>query len=473
MFSKGSIGTLLLVAGGFGLLGWMAYTLTFDPSAKRPPSQRRGPVFEIAVFLPNEEDWDEIRLGIDACRRRGLLEPVLSAPGLIEAQTPQHGRTLRFSWHPGSGVESIKDRVAKLFEAGRAPAAVIGSSNTLLTAGLAEALAQQSRALGDDSPAPVLLVPRATSIEVEEPEGARLLELHPGRTFRFCPNNRQEAELVARCATERLGRPAGAILVIDENDPYSWDLSESFEAAIASAAGEIAIDRRYRRFSTPGTTGPDDRPSEADLEAADAIWESVANVAGDGPVWVVLPLQGSPARRMIGALNQRAGPVEARTLERLEVLCGDGLGRESLAGFVGRCDFPIWSASSASIPKPKPGIGDGEGDPIDPELQVPAEMVSVLAQLLDRPSASSASVDLAPLLADLELPADAPGAFGRSIAFDPETGERRGDDLGNVLAIRPGQPGVIAYGPEGEWSLGERRRFERLPAVLVRRGWLH
>ena len=43
-------------------------------------------------------------------------------------------------------------------------------------------------------------------------------------------------------------------------------------------------------------------------------------------------------------------------------------------------------------------------------------------------------------------PPDHPGAFGRSLAFDPD-GERRGADLGHVLAILPGADRVLAYGP--------------------------
>ena len=51
--------------------------------------------------------------------------------------------------------------------------------------------------------------------------------------------------------------------------------------------------------------------------------------------------------------------------------------------------------------------------------------------------------------------------MGRSLAFT-RAGERRGDDLGHVLTIRPGQAEIWAYAraADGRWS-------EAVPLPLV------
>ena len=93
-------------------------------------------------------------------------------------------------------------------------------------------------------------------------------------------------------------------------------------------------------------------------------------------------------------------------------------------------------------------VTSAPGDPVT--SQVPAEIISTLALMLDRPEVPD---DLAAALTDLELPAGHPAAFGRSLAFDP-SGERRADDLGHVLAIFPGRDGVLAFGPVASGAVG-------------------
>lgn len=437
-------GTLSLVIGGLALVAWMGYALTYGVGAPGEGDQA-GPVVEVAVFLPGRDDWVDIREGVAACRSRGLVEDVVEGPGSIEFRTPGQKRAVRLSWVEGGGVVSTRERVARLVDRPGPPSAFVGSNNTVLTAALAEALAEAVERRPDRGAAPVLLVPWATSVRVDRPGAASvpLLGLYRGRTFRFCPNNRQEAELVARVATDRQGEPGGAMIVVDGNDPYSRDLAEGFERALEVVApGARAVIRRLD-LSGPGSGGLDDRPGPIELAEADRIWRFVAESPGEGPVWAVLPLQGSPTRRMIRALVDRSGPISPRVLDRLQVLCGDGIGRDTLRDLAGRCTLPVWCVSSGTLPE--------EGDP--GSSQVPSEIVSALALLLDLPG--DRVPDLAAGLSSLDLPADARAAFGRSLGFD-ESGERLAGDLGHVLAILPGESEVLAFGPVSADDLGDR-----------------
>ncbi|WP_152053596.1 ABC transporter substrate-binding protein [Tautonia marina] len=447
-------GTLLLLIGGLALVGWMGYALTYrgDTSGS---DRRVGGVADVAVFLPERADWAEFRAGVFVCQRRGLLGEVVEDLNTITFRTPEHGREVRLSWFEGGGVVTTRDRVNRLIDRPIAPMAFIGSSNTVLTAGLAEALhdAVDHRRGAGQRPDPVLLVPWATTVRVDRPGAASLplLDLYPGRTFRFCPNNRQEAELVSRVVSDQEGEPVGAVLMVDGNDPYSRDLAEGFERAIDLVAPEAKVLIRRLDLSSPGLVGSDDRPGPAELEEADLIWRFVAEAPGEGPVWAVLPLQGSPTRRMIRALVDRSGPIGPGVLGRLHVLCGDGIGRTTLDTLAGRCTLPVWCVSSGTLP-------EDEGQPADlGASQIPAEIIAALARVLDQPGPPP---DLASALVELDVSAEDPAAFGRSLAFEP-SGERRAADLGHVLAIVPGRSEVLAFGPPRVQDLGGEPRSRR------------
>jgi hypothetical protein len=138
-------------------------------------------------------------------------------------------------------------------------------------------------------------------------------------------------------------------------------------------------------------------------------------------------------------------------LGRLHVLCGDGIGRTTLDTLAGRCTLPVWCVSSGTLP-------EDQGQPADlGASQIPAEIIAALARVLDQPGPPP---DLASALAELDLSAEDPAAFGRSLAFEP-SGERRAADLGHVLAIVPGRSEVLAFGPPRLQDLGGEPRSRR------------
>ena len=222
---------------------------------------------------------------------------------------------------------------------------------------------------------------------------------------------------------------ARAVILVDRNDPYSVDLAVCFRRAI-----ERSLPRASRSSSNSAAVGPGPRrPGRGarplERQQAEAIWKE-ATGPGGRTTWVILPLQGRPARRMLrrcGDLARYApGPADgaaAGPLRRRD-RPGDplraGRRRPRAAGLVRLVgvDPPAGPAAEA-----------------EESSQVDAEIVAAVIRALDRPG--DARADLADALAKLELTADDPGAMGRSLAFT--AGERRGDDLGHVLTIGPGQ----------------------------------
>jgi hypothetical protein len=177
---------------------------------------------------------------------------------------------------------------------------------------------------------------------------------------------------------------------------------------------------------------------------------------------VFLPLQEDPALRILAALRKHARRVPGRGQGPLRVVCGDGIGFTSLTQLAGRCPFPLWCSSSASVPAAAQAVGQG----LSPDTQIPAEIVAALAACLDLPASRPLTADaLRNGLAALKVPASDPSSMGRALAFS-RSGERLGDRLGHVLLIQPDRPGVfaLAQGASGAWSEPEVLKTD--PLVL-------
>jgi hypothetical protein len=419
----------------------MGYALMLEGGRGR--QHKRPDATDVAVVFPGQKDWHDFRRGLILAARRGAVNVVKDDEEAVLVETAQRHRPIRFSWNHAGGSVQTRAMVERVLSRHDPPVALVGSANTALTVDLAEALASAKSRPGIE---PVLLVPWATSVLVQAapPLSApiSLLDIVPRRTFRFCPNNQREADLVTLCVIEHEPKtpPARVLLAVDPTDPYSMDMAACFRRAISRAAPGAKIEEASSGVCTTGL-GSDPGPSE--LRWAESIWRSVRSAPAGGAIWVVLPLQTEPAGRILAAVRREAR-ARPRDDAPLRVICGDGIGLAELMDYAGLHGFSVWSVASDS----GPGSVPGHAGALD--VHVLAEVVSALAYCVDHVEQSA---NLASVLASLNLKADDPNAVGRALAFD-RSGERRGSDLGHVLAAIPGRDEILTYtqGPDGRWN---------------------
>lgn len=449
------LGNWLLALGGCVLAGLMLYTLVWGGGRPGSWSLWGAPseAAEVAVFFPDHATWSDFRQGINACAARKLARIVADDDAVL-VETPAHARRVWFAWHDVRGLRETKDEVRRLIGQKRPPVAVVGSNNTVLTVALAEALRDSARVGGDLGP--VLLVPWATTVLAERPEPASgpaaFLDLYPGRTFRFCPNNQSQADLVTRCLVDHdpgvtLER---AEIVVDRHDPYSVDLADSFHRVLERRFKNAELIEHADRLAIPVLWNLPGIPSPSEDALAAAICREAERVGPGRVIWVVLPLQEEPARRMLVALQRHAQLEKRGGGSPLRVVCGDGIGSATLFRLANKYPFPVWCFSPASPP-----AADRAPDSVlATDAQVLAEIVSAVVRCLDVPRNQAPRADaLRSALAALSLSSNDPAAFGRSLAFTP-VGERHGHDLGHVLMIGPDSDAVTALArkPSGQWS---------------------
>ncbi len=430
-------GAILAAAIAFALLPW-------NPGARKSRLSPADAV-EVAVFFPDRDDWEDFRGGARAVADRRLVEIIADTTGSMTLRTRPGHRPIRFAWHGVGGVIETREEARRLAESPSPPVAVVGSVNSLLTAALAVALRPS---VARPNPPP-LLVPWATAIRVDDPTGGAgtvpLLGIDPGRTFRFCDNNRRLANSVVDClaAQQPSVTPGRVLLVVDRDDGFSKDLADSFTHAIAERATGIEV--RSFALREPHPSRPDSSEVAQEKALATRLWADALDVPGDRATWVVLPLQQGPTLRMIDALRVQGWYMTMTGGSRVQVLCGDSLRAEDLQGLVTRVlPFPVWVSSSGSAR----GVGRDLG-----ARQVPAEVVSSLVHWVDRVAEPPGSAEsLRKSLVAIDLGKDDPGAMGRPLAFDA-SGERRGAGIGSVLVVEPGRevPAAFCQDTSGRW----------------------
>ena len=454
MKSWNRLGTALLGISGLLLAGLMTYTLLFTGWRSNSESMTgRGLEGEaesarVAVFLPNRHDWLDFRKALAACESKQILRVISERDDASIVESPRTGRRVRFNRHDVRGVSDTRDEVRRLADRKPPTIAVVGSITTVLTVALAEPLRE-----GGDA-GPVLLIPWATAVMVQRSDIAKgearrdlvpLMELDPGRTFRFCPNNRRLADSVVDCLTRHdEGRlPTRVFLVVDPFDPYSDDLADCFRRAIRGRKPDIEIVERADAVDLPSFARPLDtsvEPSSTEISLADSIVSSIDS-GGVRTTWVVLPLQDQPARRMIAALRRsaswRSKPGEpARGVGSLRVICGDGIEREALNELAEQGGLSIWCASTSSAQPTDRGVTD--------DTQALAEIASALIWSVDQClSPAPGPSDIRDALSRIDLADDDRSALGRGLAFESD-GERRGDPE-RVLEIRADATHPIEY----------------------------
>jgi hypothetical protein len=425
---KERVGSILLGGFGLALALLMIYTLVFEGTGGCTTTSEPVGQVDVAVFFLERDEWRIFARGVAACvdEKRGLGRLVSESDDAIIVETAKHRRGVRFVREVVRGEGQERETLRRLAES--PPIAVIGSSNTVLTAALARQLEEDRTRPGGG---PILLVPWATSVF--------LMDLYPGRTLRFCSNNRREARLLVDCLKDRPGRtgPRQVFLAIDRLDPYSVELGAFFREEIARAyprAEFLDLLDGPPPAARPRLSGASTIPSASEQRRAKAIWRAVTE-GPSGETWVVLPMQLEPTLRMLAVLNG-ASPGRHDAEDRpLIVVCGDAVGQTTLTALANQLVFPVWSVSTASDHSAKPRL---EGD-----IREQAEIVAALLIALDRPGSAPSPNGLLSVIKTSDSKSS-PAPFGRPLTFT-RSGEREGYEPGEVLTLRPDSPTVFVH----------------------------
>lgn len=499
-------GALFLVVW-LGVLAWLAagvWALWFrEPGPPTRPLPVPDGDQEVVWLSPSTagDAWALFVIGIKRCEMpvngapsgvtvddaAAFPEQTTAVPELVVSRAGYAGQ-LRVRWYKLGEGAPIASWVNALARRRPAPLAVVGGSTSDRAQELATALTRRTEWKGDR---PLLLITTATQEELQtDPDDATgyhryskkyLLDVYPGRTFRFCFNNRQMVravtDFVLQDPTLRPGPPgvpaaravgAGAagpwpalaalpdaarrptVFALEWNDdPYSGDLHAQFREHLFEALGGAAAPPRVvqePRFSIPFSVGGFSRPNAG--EAA-AVRELLANLPPDTTErsLLVIPTGASaPARRVLLALAERV-PASGR---RLVAVTGDGM---SMNIFYRDAEW-AWPARSLPIPlvlftHANPVGWDAPGDPTPPpgyrlEPKTTTEEV-LLNHEIGRALVAAAFAPAPPgqqpqLLAKAdEVQAHLRVQLGD---FFDEAGNRRGKGGGYVIVVRP----TLRYG---------------------------
>ena len=240
-------------------------------------------------------------------------------PEVVIAKTGQAGN-LRIRWYKLTNDTKAEQWVQALARRMPSPLAIIGGSSTDRAVDLALAIQQNE---SWQAAQPALLLTRATAESVQVGQQSRLLmELYPGRTFRFCFTNRQMAEAVLNFVESqpelRPKAPSPTLINVTwKDDPYSTDLAEQFETALTEQA-----ERKPRVIveHLPHSIGGLIQPNEHDRRAAASIVDRLRSLP-DERLLLALPTVSRPGSRLL----KRICAIEPTVCQRLVAVTGDGI----------------------------------------------------------------------------------------------------------------------------------------------------
>ena len=243
-------------------------------------------------------------------------------PELVLGMAGREGK-LRVRWYKLTADATVDTWVQALAARDPAPLAVIGGGSSDRALDLARALAGRHP---DPGTGPLLFITTATAdlcrADDDDLDGRRLIDIYPGRSFRFCFTNRQMADAVIdyvwrtpdlHPAPPDDGTLPKVLSVEWKDDPFSTDLYQRFGDALK---GKALLDTREVKFSVGGQTVP----NFYEAQAAAAILD-YCRANPSGRVVLVLPTVTTPARRLLRAIIEADPAVRSR----LVAVTGDGI----------------------------------------------------------------------------------------------------------------------------------------------------
>lgn len=482
------------------------------------------------------DTWELFVLGLKraALPRAGSIDGIVvddsnafppqttAVPEVVIRRNGFAGR-LHIRWYKLTTEADEPAWVAALAARTPAPLAVIGGFSSDRAIVLARAMTRRSNWAGER---PLLFISNATADDTppadpdnpeqvgDQSQAKELIDLYPGRSFRFCFTNRQMAEAVADFVVSDptlrpgpnawpalrmtgtaaagpwavtpqladLARQPTVFSVAWDDDPYSGDLYNKFNDALFA---------RLTPPPDPGWTGPpangprfvrDQRKPipfsignfyQANAGEAAAVREIVRQLPPtDERSLLVVPTVGAPARRLLLALAERV-PAVGR---RIVALNGDGI---SVNTILRDAEF-AWPSRQIPIPlvlftHHNPFGWDKPGDNVPDDCQLPSQHKTTTEDVLffaDMGRVIAAAAFLPPPAgteARLVGTADRLAAGLKGLApavFDPR-GNRLGGSGEHVVVLRPAPRATTPSGIRREAVIEAYTRGSGRPWLLV------
>lgn len=292
--------------------------------------------------------------GLKVDDSRAFIDRTTAVPELVLSMPGREGR-LRIRWYKLTSDATTSQWVEALADRSPAPLAVIGGGSSDRAVDLARALQERTEWRGER---PLLFLTTATADEIQP--GVNLIDLYPGRTFRFCFTNRQMAEAVldlvwsvpglrpetfASIAPLAVGsgmfhcwskdtRPdkPHVFSVSWQDDPFSTDLHWQFTQALSrrlgppgGGAAETGPPAHFSSWGLPYSVGGFLRPNQYESRVAESILEEYRQLPPQRSL-LVLPSVAQPARRLLRALCENTPRIGTRMV----AVTGDGVSVNSV-----------------------------------------------------------------------------------------------------------------------------------------------
>jgi hypothetical protein len=287
-------------------------------------------------------DWPQLYVDDS----RAFLDQTTAVPEVILGVEGTAAR-LHVRWYKLTSAARSAAWVRRLATRDVPPLAFIGGGTSDRAEALARALADEQSAW--HGPAPLLLITTATANGVGDtsqtgPNQKSLMDLYPGRSFRFCFTNEQMAKAVvdfvwsqpnlrpigdpfpvlSGVAAAAAGPLTAALVAVRaeeqppvcyalswDDDPYSTDLASQFHAAFHQSYLPPVI--MEQRWSIPFSVGEFDRPNAVEAQTAERLLQQLRTAPYERRV-LILPAGAAQARRVLHELAEAVANVRRRVV---------------------------------------------------------------------------------------------------------------------------------------------------------------
>ncbi|CAN5386853.1 hypothetical protein BH11PLA2_BH11PLA2_08270 [soil metagenome] len=350
-------------------LVWLAagFALPWKREAPVTPARVPDGDYELAWFntTTGGTTWDRFVVGVQRLEQSLPGATVVTShaypastnavPEVVVSMKGQTG-SIRIRWYKLSNEQTIHHWLDALSQRTPAPLAVIAGSSSDRARDFALALEQRKTWKGAR---PLFCITNATAIDVAAASDAPqstvpLLSIYPGRSFRFCFNNRQMAEAMLDFVWQHPDLCPGSLKkplalrptvcrMAWRDDPYSEDMVDQVGFALQRKFGNRPESEQPREFrwQVPYSIGGFNSPNEPEAAAADSMLKVLREQDPQRSL-LVIPTVTAPARRILMRICEENSEVG----RRLVALNGDGMGVNAVLRD-GDVNWPL-----ASIPVP-------------------------------------------------------------------------------------------------------------------------